>query len=73
MSLHDNDYATGELTYEHRSRRDPDHLLVDYLDEAKQILTGSTPPDEPPVRPELTEDFEHLRWFTLPDEVTIAG
>jgi selenocysteine lyase/cysteine desulfurase len=73
ISLHDIDYSKGHLAYEHRSRRDPDHLLVDYLHEAKQILTGTPPPTETPVRPDLTEDFEHLRWFTLPDEITIAG
>ena len=27
---------------------------------------------EPVARPELSEDFEHLRWFPLPEEIAQA-
>ncbi len=61
------------MTYrqmEHRNLHS-DEELDDYLVEARRILadlaeSGSEVTGE---RPAVTPDFEHLRWFTMPDEV----
>ena len=76
LSLKDVDYSSGEMQYRHRSHLHSDDDLVGYLDEARQIIgeldAGTLP--EPLGSPLVTEDFEHLRWFPLPDEVRgLAG
>ncbi len=71
MSLHDISYAGGSMAY---PRRPHEHAVVDFaalLDDARAIL-GRAAADERPAplsRPDLTSDFEHLRWFPLPDEL----
>ncbi|MCP3997902.1 MAG: aminotransferase class V-fold PLP-dependent enzyme [bacterium] len=76
LSLKDIDYSSGEMQYRHRSLLHSDDDLVGYLDEARQIISeldADTLP-EPLGSPLVTEDFEHLRWFPLPDEVRgLAG
>ena len=73
LSLLDVDYSAGIMEYEHRPKRDPDHVLSDYLDEAKRILAAATAPDPPGWELDLGVDFEHLRWFTLPSEIEIGA
>ncbi len=68
LSLHEIDYSTGEMRYEHRPRRDPDHVLADYLDQARRILADPGVPEQVATM-ERSEDFEHLRWFPLPHEI----
>ncbi|HHC08389.1 MAG TPA: aminotransferase class V-fold PLP-dependent enzyme [Actinobacteria bacterium] len=68
LSLHDIDYRDGTMRYEHRPRRDPDSALSDYLAEARRILADAPAASAPPAPPR-SADFEHLRWFTLPEEV----
>lgn len=69
LSLSEIDYADGTMRYEHRPRRDPDAVLPTYLDEATAILDGALPFREELEVETFTDDFEHLRWFTLPHEV----
>jgi len=71
LSLHEIDYAGGEMRYEHRPRRDPEHALLDYLAEAREILAVAAAPPEPSPPPRFSPDFEQLRWFTLPEEVRV--
>ena len=71
LSLMDVDYSNGAMQYEHRPQRDPDHVLSDYLDEAKQILANTSANAHRPPDAHLGADFEHLRWFTLPSEVNV--
>ena len=75
LSLHDIEYSHGALQYRHRPDYHSDETLVCYLDEARQIVadmeTAELP--EPLGAPLVTEDFEHLRWFPLPDEVRGAS
>jgi len=71
LSLHDIDYLSGSMEYRHKSSSHSDDDLAGYLDEAQAILrdiAAATPP-EPLGAPLVTEDFEHLRWFPLPDEL----
>ncbi len=70
LSLGDIDYSGGAMRHDHRPQRDPDHALADYLDAARRILADTRASSATLERLEVTEDFEHLRWFTLPHEVT---
>ena len=45
-------------------------MLDDYLRYAKTIFAETEEFDEAPTHPVLTEDFERLRWFPLPEDVT---
>jgi selenocysteine lyase/cysteine desulfurase len=71
LSLHDIEFAGGEISYRHRSRLHSDDDLAGYLDAAAAIAGAITDADlpEPLGAPSVTEDFEHLRWFPFPDEV----
>lgn len=68
ISIGDLSYEGGRLTYEHRRQSESEDKLHDYLKVAEAIL-HSADEDPLPVRPELSEDFEHLRWFALADDV----
>ncbi len=71
MSLHDISYEGGAMTYRTTRRRDGDTKLRDYLDEARRIIAtvSAGPPPSPFGMPDVSEDFEALRWFPLPDEI----
>ena len=69
LSLSDVDYSTGAMTFDHRPSRDADHVLSDYLAVARSILDDALPADPETSVEVFNEDFEHLRWFTLPHEV----
>ncbi len=68
LSLSEIDYSDGWMRYDHRPQRDPDTVLPRYLDETASILAGALPVDGEIERETFTEDFERLRWFTLPFE-----
>lgn len=71
LSLDDIDYSSGSMEYRHKSHQHSDDDLAGYLTRAYSILRdieAGTPP-EPLGAPLVTEDFEHLRWFPLPDEL----
>jgi selenocysteine lyase/cysteine desulfurase len=70
MSLRSLAYEGGRPVISLHRSTEPETVLADYLRYAKHIFA------EPEVRgpipshkPELSEDFEHLRWFPLPEEV----
>jgi len=71
LSLSDVDYRTGTMEYRHRSRLHSDDDLAGYLEEARQLVADMDGTDlpEPLGGPLVTEDFEYLRWFPLPDEL----
>ncbi|MFW2339464.1 MAG: aminotransferase class V-fold PLP-dependent enzyme [Acidimicrobiia bacterium] len=73
MSLFDVSYAAGSMAWPHRRRETEEHELASYLDEARTIL-GEAQADLPsPLgMPDVTADFEHLRWFPLPDELRLG-
>jgi len=66
MRLHDVDYSEGRMDFRSRHATEPASALRSYLDEARAVLERASTEDA--ARPELTADFEHLRWFPLPDE-----
>jgi selenocysteine lyase/cysteine desulfurase len=74
MSLRDLSYETSQLSYTPHRRTEPETVLEDYLRYARHIFEEADFGEiEPEARPELTDDFEHLRWFPLPEEVVQAS
>ena len=68
MSL--DDVTIGPEGYSHPDRRrfEPESRLSEYLDEARAVLAAAGP-IEPPAD-EWAPEFDRLRWFTLPSEVS---
>lgn len=70
MSLAALSYESGELDYELHRSTEPESVLADYLKYACYIFEETElAAGEEPSAPELSEDFEHLRWFPLPHEI----
>ena len=71
LSLQDIDYSRSDMGLRHRPQLHSDDHLVQYLNEAHTILADLDAANlpEPLGAPLVTADFEHLRWFPLPDEV----
>jgi selenocysteine lyase/cysteine desulfurase len=71
LSLHDIDYSMGDMEFRRRPHLHSDDDLAGYLDQAETILAelATAEPPEPLGAPLVTPDFEHLRWFPLPDEL----
>ncbi|MFT4975474.1 MAG: selenocysteine lyase/cysteine desulfurase [Myxococcota bacterium] len=69
MRLTDLQYRGGRLSYPSRHITAPEWVLPQYLDQAREFIAAAAdgaggPP--PPVV--LSERFERLRWFVLPEE-----
>ena len=69
MSLRSLSYEEGRPVMSLQRSTEPEEVLADYLKYAQHIFA------EPEVRGslpahDLSEDFEHLRWFPLPEDVT---
>jgi len=71
MSLDHITYDADGVHYEDHSRRLGDVPLRSFLDEAAAIVAAAESADDTPLAaPDTTDDFEHLRWFPYPAEVT---
>lgn len=69
MSLRDISYRGGKMEYRSRHAREPEWVLQQYLEEAKEIFAQQTPCQQEACEPlALSQDFEQLRWFLLPNE-----
>ncbi len=70
LSLGDIDYSGGDMDFRRRPQLHSDDDLIGYLHDAHEILADldDAALPEPLGAPLVTEDFEHLRWFPLPDE-----
>ncbi len=72
LSLDDVTYDGGRMTYASHRHREPESRLAGYLEEAREILAA--PPRPVPVPTlaghEVGPDFESLRWFLLPEDVS---
>ncbi len=74
MSLEDVSYDAGTMAYPSRRRSAPEADFAAYLDRAKYVLDdASADLPEPVGTPDVSLDFEHLRWFPLPDELRIEA
>ena len=69
LGLDDVAFTPDGLVHPDRRRTEPVERLVDYLADARALLAGASPALVPLESPELTPDFERLRWFALPREL----
>ena len=69
LSLHDVSYAGGTMTYPRHPHAGAEVDFDALLAEGRRLLAraGRERP-EPLPRPDVTADFEHLRWFPFPDD-----
>jgi selenocysteine lyase/cysteine desulfurase len=67
LSLRDISYSDTKMPSSAHRHREPEAALPRYLDEARRILAISRGPAAPI---HLSADFEHLRWFWLPQEIS---
>jgi len=68
-SLGDLTFAPEGVQYPNGRRTETEDALDGYLAVGEQLLLAAHPEDDSPSQPDLTEDFERLRWFHLPDEI----
>ena len=70
LRLGDLAYESGRLEYRSSHAREPERVLESYLDDARAILLrdAGKVADVQIEDPQLSADFEHLRWFPLPGE-----
>lgn len=67
----------GRMRYPHHDDTAPEGILRRHLEEGAELLRAATPADpddadREDARARVSADFEHLRWFDLP-EVCIEG
>jgi selenocysteine lyase/cysteine desulfurase len=70
MTLDSLSYEGGTPRFDLHRTTEPESVLDDYLRYAKTIFAETDEFDEAPTHPKLTEDFERLRWFPLPEDVS---
>ena len=68
MKLADLSYRGGRLEYPRRALSAPRWVLPDYLVEARRLMDAAGAQDC--VSPALSDDFQKLRWFPLPHEIS---
>jgi hypothetical protein len=68
-SLGDITYTGGTVDWPHPDTSSTAASFDTYLDEARALLGAGVDRPPPLPAPEVTTDFEHLRWFWFPDEV----
>ena len=73
LSLSDVDIAAGGFAYADRRRQEPRSRMREYLEEARRTFEAVAPGAGKARLPEVTRDFEHLRWFPLPGEAYEDG
>ena len=57
----------GTISMPHSDARGGEDLLAEHLRDGAAILAAATPPDLAQHAAGLSPDFEHLRWFDLPE------
>jgi len=73
LSLDQVRFTTEGVSYPRHRITEPESRLPAYLAEARRVLeeaAGGERACEGAVTAALTEDFEHLRWFPLPGEIS---
>jgi selenocysteine lyase/cysteine desulfurase len=58
--------ADGTMTYPHHDEPVPESALGGYLDEAREIFAAAGSAERDGPVGQVSDDFEHLRWFELP-------
>ncbi|HKK92551.1 MAG TPA: hypothetical protein VJ925_03920, partial [Longimicrobiales bacterium] len=72
MSLHDISYDEGRMTYRPRRHEFAGEDLAEYLEASRVLLERGvdTPAD---CCDDLSDDFRHLQWFPLPEDVAAGS
>jgi len=75
LSLHDIRYGDGAMTWPSHRHHEPETRLAGYLDEARDLLALPPRPLVAPTIPvgAVGPDFEALRWFLLPEDVSAVA
>ena len=60
--------AEGRLTWPRTAQTADESVLAGYLDEARTLFASLPEPGDEHVADLVSADFEHLRWFDLPEE-----
>ena len=68
LSLADVSYASGRMEVRTRRVTEPEWVLPTYIDEAHRLLAGLEQEEACAPAPQITVDFEALRWFPLPTD-----
>ncbi|MBM6399177.1 aminotransferase class V-fold PLP-dependent enzyme [Phycicoccus sonneratiae] len=63
----------GTVTMPRSVARGGEEMLAEHLREAARLLEAATPPDLARGDGHVSADFEHLRWFDLPDGAVVSG
>ncbi len=72
IRLRDVRYADdGTMVVPHADARGGEELLAEHLREGETILAAATPPDLASHPAYVSADFEHLRWFDLPETAIV--
>jgi selenocysteine lyase/cysteine desulfurase len=67
LSLHDVSYAGGSVSMPTNEATGGEDLLAEHLRDGAAILAAAPEPDLSSHPGNVSADFEHLRWFDLPD------
>ncbi|MGG5257880.1 aminotransferase class V-fold PLP-dependent enzyme [Phycicoccus avicenniae] len=63
----------GSISMPFSDTRGGEEMLAEHLREAAELLAAATPPDLGAPDRHVSADFEHLRWFDLPDGVVVSS
>jgi selenocysteine lyase/cysteine desulfurase len=69
MSLTDLRFTPDGIEHPQRRRTEPEERLADYLAEGERVMRDAEAGDGEVSQDDVTDDFERLRWFHLPDEL----
>jgi len=72
LRLHQLHYENGRLTYPHHRETADESALAGYLQEAADLL-AARPDPQGGAPAQMSPEFEHLRWFELPQSCVTAG
>jgi selenocysteine lyase/cysteine desulfurase len=69
-SLEGINYRCGKMEFRQRHITEPEFALASYLEEGRQIMAAAQDEQDAPPARELDAEFEKLRWFPLPEEIS---
>ncbi|HMM96463.1 aminotransferase class V-fold PLP-dependent enzyme [Phycicoccus sp.] len=62
----------GSVTMPSSDLRGGEEMLAEHLRDAAAVLAAATPPELDHADTHVSADFEHLRWFDLPEGAVVA-
>jgi hypothetical protein len=68
-SLHDITYDAGTATWPHPPAMLARQPFESYLADGRSLMAADAARPAPFTAPDVTDDFEHLRWFWFPEDV----